>query len=219
MQKSLWQIRDSILQELRGGYAVDDDNIDEVFIEDKIHDYRKKLIEDYWEAKKFLDDSFYQKICCLDVKCEPVLCDGVDSGVTETYVELPELLMISGRVFIKYFGTVDWKNNFTQLAFNHNVGADRFTGSDPSYKRIGDRALLFNVGNIRHLCMMTIPDNPVELKCRKLALSESYPIPGSLVSKLEYDIIQKLIKPMMLMQPDRKNNAKDDLREPANRTA
>lgn len=222
MNKSLWQIRDSILQELRGGPGVDDDVLDPQFIEDKIHDYRKKLVEDYWIAHKQLDDSFYQKVCCLEVKCEETICDGIPSGVKETYVELPELLLIEGKSFIKYLGTIDWKHNFTELSFSAPEPAkgNVIKSSNSYYKRIGSRAMIYDppTSGFKFMCMAAIPDNPMQLKCRKLAITEPYPIPGPLVSKLEYDIIQRLLKPMMLMQPDMKNNAKDDLRTPADRT-
>ena len=131
-------MRSSVLNELRGGYGVDDDRFDKKLIEDKIHDRRASLINQYWKENKKLDIGFYQTDCCISVTCEEVVCDGVSLGIYEYVATIPEVMDVGGDHAIKFFGLSDrqtWFDRIDLLALKAK-STRLFTADNPSYTQI-----------------------------------------------------------------------------------
>jgi len=223
MAKSLMQIRSSIENQLRGGYQVDDDRFDEDLIHDMIHDSRNVLLEWYYKTYRYFNDLMYQDICCLQIYCHEITCtvDGrvMSSGVSQYRVDLPDLFELGGQIFIRFLGTVDFGIPATRRslmgsiyseAYLHTADALSYTihnaGGESPY------AVLENLptDGMKFICISAIPQNPMDLKCIRLTEEEDYPIPDILVAKLEMMIIERLMKPMLLVDPNQPNNAIDD---------
>lgn len=211
-KKTLWQIRSSILNELKGGFQVDDNRIDPEFIQDKVNDRRNYLVEQYIKENG-PDESMYQHDCCLEIICEDVECNGRILK-QRPIVNIKPLLTVAGKTYIRFVGPVDYSASFSYLPL-HGIqfkDGDLWTSEDPKYTFLGpNKILLHNLptDGMKYICFVGIFDNP-NITCTDWK-DKPYPIPGSLVSKLEYDVVQMLIKPMLLMNPEQPNNATDDV--------
>jgi hypothetical protein len=206
-----------IINELRGGYQVDDNRIDLELVGDKVHDRRNSLLEEYIKANG-PDESMYQADCCIEIKCEDIVCEG--RVLTSRYVaNIKPLLSVAGQTFVRFVGTSDFAEGASELPINaieHKEG-DLWTSGDFRYTFVGaDKMLLHNLPtpNMKYLCLVGIFDNP-NITCTGYK-DKPYPIPGALVSKLVYDVVQMLVKPMLMMNPEQKNNATDDMPQSPN---
>jgi len=207
--KTLWSIRSSIRNELKGGWDIDDTRIHDRFIDDKIHDARNSILEDYSRSNP-IDDSVYQKDCCLEIQCEELECDGILTGTKQYYVNIKPLLSINGTTFVRYVGSVDLKHSATEVPLTAWGLEDTWTGNLFSYTRVtSDKMILRNLPTqgMKYLCVIAVFQSP-EITCTEWK-DKAYPIPGSLIRKLEYDVVQILIKPFLVSNPIQKNDAAD----------
>jgi len=185
------------MESLSAFNLTDDFEIDAEIIKDKINDVRSVLIAEEWKAK-MLDDQYYQKVCCLEIKCEDVACNvaGVPmkAGQKQYYVELPALNNRIDWDNIKYLGTIDMANNFNRLTLSGMLSSDgnRWTAKDTFYTVINDRAILKNLptANTRFLCLVGILDRPNQ-SCDWLNDDTDYPC--SNVLKLEMLVKQDIL--------------------------
>lgn len=213
---TLNQIGSKIMNYLRGGFQIDDNKLDWELVYDEIHKQRAVAIEEDFKANKQLDSSLYQEVCCLEIECTPIICDGIDSGDSENRVQLPELLVVQGKSYIKYFGGVDKRSPYSELGIIQNVyKADMLYGKKKtSYTRIGTAALLYDLPTCatKYTCLIAILANPVLTGCTRLTESDEYPLPKRLEARVEYLCIMSLAG-MMGVNPEQLNNARDDIRE------
>ena len=218
MAKSLMQIRSGIKNQLRGGFQVDDDRFDEDLINDMIHDSRNVLLEQYYLKYRYFSDQFYQDVCCLEVYCHEIECvvagSAISSGVSQYRVVLPNLFEIGGEVFIKYLGSVDFKNPASRRSLLGNIysSGNIYTQDSFSYVLHDDYTVLENLitDGMKFICISAIMQNPLDLECVRLKEEDPYPIPDVLITKLERMVIDQLVKPMLMMNPNQRNNAIDD---------
>ena len=212
--KTLEQIASSIKNQLKD--LSDDTDIETSLLHDKIHDKRATLTEAYYRKYKKLPSGLYQTLCCLKVSCVPIICEGIDSGDSELQVEIPPLMTIAGEVFVTYFGTTDFKNNFSLLGDNAEMfsNGSLHGGNETMYvMRDLDTWVIFNepTDGLTYVCIRGILSNPLNSPCKDTNITTTYPMPLSFVDAVERMIIEELMSPMMAVESDQKNNAKDDL--------
>lgn len=217
-EKTLWQIRDSVIDELRGGYRIDDNRIDPEFVVDKVNDMRARLLESYIKENG-PDESMYQYDCCLEIVCEDIKCDGRILK-QQTIVNISPLLSVAGKLYIRFVGSQDFTTSFSYLPMQsiQNSGEALWTKSTPTYTPVGINKLLLRnlpTEGMKWICVVSIYSNP-NISCKDWK-EKPYPIPAPLRTKLEYDLVQMLIKPMLLVNPEQRNNATDDMPESPDR--
>jgi hypothetical protein len=209
MSKTLAEIGYSIRNQVKGFFSSDDERIDIQLVYDKAWDVRSLLLkEEYRQFKKTNDQDFTSE-CCLEIKCDQIVCNGFNSGVKEFYVEIPKVESSLGYDAIKYFGPVEKTNSFRRMNFNGFLysGAEKYTGKAPSFTLVDDKAILKNLPTkrMRFVCMIAVLEDPRDI-CNE---DDPFPIARHLVHKLELLVIQQLMSTIQI-GPDEKNNARDD---------
>lgn len=221
----------SIMEQLTGFTPSKDTRIPEEFIIHQMNNIRAVLIKEKFDQDKTISDSNYQLICCLEVKCDRIICNGVDSGDKIYYVEFPKLMEGLENTSIKFVGTVEFGGNdpirshfdrygFNAWTFSHKLP---YVGKRPSYTIVGgyqagdtkiDKtiALLKNLptAGLRSLCALILLDNPLEGSCNSdETMNMEYPIPSHMRYKLEMLVLQQILSTMNTPSDDI-NNSKDD---------
>lgn len=210
--KTLPAIIDSIKLALSNYNIIDDSKLDNEFIADKINDVRAILINDEFEKKKSVDDLYYQRTECIEVKldsnksCE-VECE--DTGINEIYVTLPALLTRVGWINIKYLGTLDLNKNFTRKSLAGLLASkfSKWTKNDTIYSVISiDTAILRNLScPIGFVSMIGLFANPADV-CDYDEGTDMYPVPDPY--KLEMIVKQDILSTYGIPR-DEKNDARD----------
>lgn len=213
---TLNQIGSKITNYLRGGFSIDDSKLDIELVYDEIHKQRAVAIYEDFRANKKLDAALFQEVCCLEVVCHPIICDGVDSGDSERRVDLPELLTVEGQSHIQYFGGVDKISPYSEITVLQNAYKDGnlYGGKKPTYLRIANVALVYNPPTcaVKFICLIAILANPMLTGCYKLTEEMDYPLPKRLEARVEYLVIMAL-SGMMGMNPEQLNKTRDDIRQ------
>lgn len=195
-QKPLKNIVFSVVESLSAFKPTDDFDIPFKLIAEKADDIRLVLLREYYDRNIKIPEGFFQRVCCLELKCENRSCDGVlPSPYKEWYVELPDIDINVGNS-IKYFGLIDMDNPFTHTTFSgySAVRGRRFTSGETFYTVLstatGYRALVKNKPTMgtKYLCLIAALEHP-QSAC-DFDEDVVYPIPGNLVHKLEYLMIR-----------------------------
>ena len=211
---TLAEIGFSIRNQAKGYFSSDDERIDMELIYKMVHQIRSSLIKEAYLPARFVDNNFYQEICCLEVQCRNLICNGLDSGDVEYYVTTPQLEDLSGAE-IYYFGSADKKNKFQYRNYMGKLygNASPWTGLKPFY--VADRGE-FILGNIptsgmKYVCLIAILSDPMNGACFSLTENDPYPIPNNIVHKLELIALKQLMSTLQ-NPPDQKNNSQENPR-------
>jgi hypothetical protein len=208
MSKTLAEIGYSIRNQVKGYYSTDDERIDIQLIYDKCWDVRAVLLKDEFRQFKKINDQDFTTECCLEVQCGSIVCNGMDSGVQEYYVEIPKVESALGYDAIKYFGTVDKATPFRRGNYQSFLysGHEKYTGKVPFFTIVDDKAILKNLPTkgLKFVCMIGVLEDPRNI-CNE---DDPFPIARHLVHKLELLVIQQLMSTLNI-GPDENNDARD----------
>lgn len=209
MSKTLAEIGYSIRNQVKGFFSSDDERIDIQFIYDKCWDIRSVLLKDEYRQFKKINDQDFTSECCLEVKCNSVICNGIDSGEKEFYVEMPIIENSIGQDAIKYFGTVDKKKPFRRVNYQGYIYSDHesYTGKAPSFTIINGKAILKNMPTkgLKYICVIAVFEDPRSI-CDE---NSPFPLARHLLHKLELIVIQQLTS-LIQIGPDEANNGRDN---------
>lgn len=215
---TLAEIGFSIRNQAKGYFSSDDERIDIELIYKMVHQIRSSLIKEIHDSAMSLDASFYQEICCLEVKCRNIECNGLKTGMLEYYVEVPPLEDMGGPE-VMYFGTTGsateprqefTRTNYMGYLYAHN---SPWTGSKPRYVDVGKEFKIKNIptSGMKYVCLIAILSDPTQGNCFTLTENDPYPIPNNIVHKLEL-IALKQLQSTLNNPPDQKNNAQENPR-------
>lgn len=215
---TLAEIGFSIRNQAKGYFSSDDERIDIELIYKMVHQIRSSLIKERFDEGLYLDATFYQEICCLEVKCREIECAGQSSGMVEYYVEIPSLEDLGGPE-IMYFGTTGSatqpRQEFAQTNYMGYLYSQHspWTGTKPRYIVVGKEIKIKNIptSGLKYVCLIAVLSDPTQGNCFTLTENDPYPIPNNLVHKLEL-IALKQLQSTLNNPPDQKNNAQENPR-------
>jgi hypothetical protein len=216
MSVTLAQIGYSIRNQVKGFFSSDDEKIDIEFIYKQVRDVRSLLIKKLSLSKQSLDPSLYQECCCLEIKCDQIICNGVLSPDKVQYVDMPHTENIDNA--IAFFGTADKKTAFKERSFMGRLYGDAatWTGKTPWFTIIGDKAIVGNLPTVgmKYLCVVAIMEDPLLCAgaCYPTTENDHYPVPANMVHELELIAIKQLMSVNQTVA-DLKNNAEDNPRD------
>ena len=215
MTKTLKEIVYSILESIYSHYISDDADISYEWVAAKVVDVNVRLVEESFKQRDGLD-SYYQKMCCIEVKCQNNGCtvDGefIDSGEVLWYAEIPQLNQKIGWKNISYFGLDNLQMGFrrvTMNSFETQGGLDY--ASRPTYYTAGAKAYFRNLpeSGTKFLCLIGILSNPTNA-CN-WDDDTLFPTPDAY--KLEIRVKQDILSTFPMMPRDQKNDGQDNLGE------
>jgi len=209
---SLAQIGFSIRNQVRGYFSSDDERIDIELIYKKVRDVRSLLIKSFYRENKFIGPEMYQEICCLEIQCRQLECNGIKTGEIEYFIELPRLETSVGFAAIKFLGSADKKLSFTRKSWQGYMFGDSspWTGNKPFYTIVGDEARIRKLPTTgaKYACLIGLLEDPLDGKCYMLSENDPYPISNNMVHELELIVIKQLMSTLQI-PPDQRNNATD----------
>lgn len=212
MGKSLLKIIYSVKEAITNFNVTDDSRFSDEYLADLANAIRLDLIDEDFKAKR-LDDSFYQKLCCIEVECVKEVCvvDGINvsTGHVTYYSNIPALKKKIGWDNIKYIGTET--TTFGRLALTAFMYADKapYGNKSPVYTVIGDKVYFKNLptSGLKYVCIVAVLENPNDISMCEDALNEDFPV--SDIYKLEY-LMKRDILFSLGLPTDRLNNTRDD---------
>ena len=217
MGKTLWQMRDSVMEAIHSYEITDDRVIEPEMVEDKLIDLRSSLIAEE-EKSGTLDQSYYQLIENLEVSYDDhyiVLAGNVSFTKPKTIgvVLMPWLNTRIGRKAILYFGLPDLSYNFdnkTLLGLISNDAA-MFTNNRYVYTISGKQAFVKNYGREGkcYVSVIAILDDPRQIPGFDIETSE---FPISDPQKLELLTIKHFLSTPGY-PPDKINDANINLQQ------
>lgn len=166
MTKSHKEIAYSILEALYKHNIPDDADISLEYVKKKINDINVRLIEEQYRAGLSLD-GFYQKMCCIEVKCEQTACtvDGIviPSGDVLWYADIPMLNQKIGNKNIIFLGLMNMEKPFRRMTFSgytSNAKLDWLKGTE--YTIIGNKVYFKHLptSGIKYICLVGILADP-----------------------------------------------------------
>ena len=206
---TLAQIGFSIRNQVKGFFSSDDERIDIEFIYKKVKDARSLLIREEYKQYGRVAPELYQEICCLEIECRELECQGEKSGIIEKYVKVPALENL-GSAAIKYFGSPDHKTPFNYRNYQGHLygNASRWTGQDPYFTPVGHEFIIgnFKDDDMKVMCMVALLEDPLNGGCYTITENDDFPVSQSMVHKIELIIIKQLMSTLGVL-PDTKNNA------------
>jgi hypothetical protein len=210
MGKSLEKIIYSIKEELSGYIITDDTLYDDEYIKDKIMSAREAIIKDLYR-NKLLNESYYQRLCCLEVNCVEAACNfegtPIYSGDSYNVIEIPSLIKGVGWDNIINLGTTDLNIKLQRVTFDGFMSSDGalYTSTYPIYTIVDNKALLKNIPlGTKFLCGIMLLYDPTEA-CN-WEDNKDYPIDDSY--KLEM-LVKKDILSVMGIVGDEINDGRD----------
>lgn len=216
MDKSKKEIVWSILEGLNSYNISDDTVFDEDHIGYQVDIARISLIKEESVANK-LGDGYYQKMCCIEVKCEAEGCDVPGIGFVKTgdvtyYADVPGLISFVNWDNIKYVGPASWSvdDMFHRVPFN--VFINNTTGiwdnGKPIYTVIEGKLLFKRLptDGMKFICIIGLFESP-ENACD---YDQEKPYPVSDPLKLEIIVIKNLLSRLGINYTDR-NDASPDI--------
>ena len=215
MNKTLWQIRDSIMEALHSYEITDDRVIDPELVEDKIIDLRSSLINEEHKAGP-LDLGYYQIIENLEV-IYGINTIPVSAGVTVSQtrplgvVSIPGLDTRIGRKGVLYFGVPDMSMNFDNKTLLGLISNDssQYTKKRYCYSIIGEKVYVKNYGQEgkRFVTVVAVFADPRKIPGFDLETSD---FPVSDPQKLELLVIKHFLTTLGF-PPDKMNDANVNL--------
>jgi len=210
MAKTINKIIYSIREKLEEFSITDDSKITPDFIKEKIFDVRSLLIKEIRQNKKGIPDAFYQKICCLEVKCATIECEvGYPFPEAEYYIELPSMEALSDQSEIKYLGKPNFKLPWTRVNVSGFLSTEGniYTANEPRYTIVGSIAWIKNLPTTgtTYVCLIGLLDEPYT-SCDWNDAS-ILPIPRSMIYKLELLIVKEVFEVLGRRIPDVLNDA------------
>jgi len=207
----LREIIDDVIEKYTQYKPSDDLEVPEAFIIKKINDVRATLISQLAKQGR-LDESFYQRICCLDIVCEEQGCiiNGEFYGTENIIysVVLPELITDIGiNEPIRFLGSNDWKSfNIIGLDNWRTIENHPLLQNSPSATRLGNKVYIKNLitPGMRKICAVLLIMNPVDV-CDYNELIDNYPVPDP------YKLSLLVVKDLMSVgnKPDTQQDASD----------
>ena len=208
---TLEDIRSSIMSQAYGQVPSDDGRLRKRFVEHVIRSVRSELIKDFARRNVGVPQGFYQRICCLDVKCDNVVCHGHRVPIDTEHVDIPILEDIPGNP--SYFGTADGKTPFRRTglnmlpfftggSFRRREGAFAISG-DKAFIRMPSRSMAGS------LCLHGILSDPMEKACVALSERDPYPVPQNMIHKLELIALRQILSTLPIRHDD-VNDGVDD---------
>lgn len=218
MNKTLWQIRDSIMEAIHSYEITDDRQIEDEMVEDKIVDLRSSIILAEALAGP-LDPGYYQQMENLEVIYGDHTLE-ISSGVFAMktrnmgYVMVPGLNTRIGRAAVSYFGLPDYSYNFDHrnmqgLLTNRSA---MYTSSRFVYAMSGDKVFVKNYGHEgkKYVSVLAVLEDPRKIKGYDYKTSW---FPISDPQKLELLVIKHFLTTMGFA-PDKMNDANVNLQQP-----
>jgi hypothetical protein len=205
-------ILDDVIEKYTQFKPSDDLSVPEDFIANKIHVVRTMLISQLAKQGR-LDDSFYQRVCCLDIECEMQGCtiegEFFETGNLLYRVELPELITDIGlNKNIRFLGANDWVGKFNSASLDKWRTNEHhpLLANNAIYTQLGKYALLKNLitPGMKKVCGALLLVNPLSA-CNYDELVDNYPCPD------QYKLSLLVVKDMMStgIKPDILQDASD----------
>jgi len=209
MSESLEQIGYRIRDSIKGFISNQDERIDIEIIYRKMAAVRSLLLKEQYNAQGYLDESIFGQKCCLEVQCSPIVCDGLESGDVEYWVDAPDIEALLGDQAIRYFGGPDLRSPYTHRNLNgatyqqYNI----YTSHTPSYTITGTKFTIYNMPTkgLKFVCLIAVFEDVMSI-CTP---SDPFPLPSTLIHKMEL-LIKKDLMSTLTLKPDLKNNAQDE---------
>jgi len=195
MRKTVEQIIYDIV-EITKPYYTDDTNFDEEFIIEQINDVRNELLKQAYVSGRMLDDQWYSKTCCIELKCDNIVCDSLDSGDVDWYSELPNVVGGIGNRDIIYLGDTNMNTSGydrVNIKSFQTYNKRKWTGYKCIYVVIGGKAYFKNLPTtgLKYLCLIGITSGPTSL-CDSTR-TDKYPIPDVLLYKLKIMVVKQIL--------------------------
>jgi len=211
MGKPLVKIVSTIRNQLTAHAASDDSRLEPELIEDMILDVRSLLIREYYNGKYYLEDSFFQIFDGIEIKSQKIqLTPTIADKFPEVYSEVPTLQSEVGHKNIRYFGTIDGRQNFSRVSMSGFISSDGrlFTAEEPIYTVNGNRFLMKNLPNLgmRYGKLIAVFYDP--RKVPNFNPEVDFPVSDSMVHKLELICVKQLMSTMGIPQ-ELLNDAQD----------
>ena len=211
MNKTLKEIAYSILESIYDHKISDDHNISIDFVIAKINDVNARLIEEMAAQGKSLE-SFYQKQCCIEVKCDKPTCiingKAVPSGDVVWYSEIPSLNVKIGWKNIIYLGAPDMIKGFKRVSFpGYSANAKLDWTKSTIFSVVGNKIFYRDLptSGIQNVCLIGILANPVDACNYNDA--NMYPTPDAY--KLELLVKQDILSTYPSMPKDESQDSRD----------
>lgn len=150
--------------------------------------------------------AYYQTITCLEMKCDSVVCKGLDSKVKYHYIEIP--ILSSCRDAVAYFGSVDRMVSFFPVNFAaFNAKTRRFGRSGmPLYMIIQDKAIIKNPPNGVSFMLEAVLNDPAHGLCGQKLDDFLYPIDTGDVHEFTIMCLKQILSTLNI-PPDPVNDA------------
>lgn len=205
------EILDDVIEKYTQFKPSDDLAVPALFIKKKINDVRAKLIMQL-ALQGRLDDSFYQRVCCLDIECQEQGCtiDGTFYGTGNLLykIELPALIPIVGiSSNIRFLGSNEWKP-FSSASLDkwRTSGDHPLALNEPIYTIVGKDAYVKNLitQSMKKACGVLLYMDPLTA-CNYNELVDNYPVPDP------YALSLLVVKDLMSVgiKPDVQQDAND----------
>jgi hypothetical protein len=207
---TLAEIRSSIIGQALGQVPSDDRRLRKRFVDHVIRSVRSELIKEISRKSAGLSQDFYQRICCLDVLCDEIVCGQYKIPLKTRYLQIPQLESIPFNP--QYLGPADGRTPFTRIPFGQFpfYTGGSFRNRAGAFSIVDDKAFLhFPVGlNAASMCIYGILEDPMENSCVTLKEDDPYPLPQNMVHKLEIIALRQLLSTLPI-QADAVNDSKD----------
>jgi hypothetical protein len=215
MTKTYKEIVYSILESVYKYRITDDHDISVDWIKKKVVDINLRMVEEAYKKGESLD-SYYQKSCCIEVKCNRLSCtiDGetVESGDVEWYSEISALNPKIGYRNIAFLGTSDMKREFRRVSYSGFVSSgslDWVHGT--TYTVIGNKILFKDLPETgtKMICMVRINADPTSV----CDWNEDTPFPTPDPYKLELMVKQDIFSSFNIPLKDEEQDSRDSIAE------
>lgn len=207
---TLEQIRASISGQALGYVPSDDRRLRKRFLDHVIRSVRSELIKDVARSGIGLAQDYYQRICCLEVLCDEIVCGQYRVPVNTRYLSIPNIENIPFNP--SYLGPADGKTPFRRIPFSQFpfYTGGSFAKKEGAFALQGDKAFLHFPSGLKanSLCIYAILTDPTEDTCITLTEKDQYPIPQNMIHKLEIIALKQLLSTLPI-KADEINDARD----------
>jgi len=157
-----------------------------------------------------MPQDFYQRICCLEVLCDELVCGQYKVPINTRYLKIPQLENVPFNPM--YLGPADGRTPFTRIPFTQFpfYTGGSFSRRAGAFSIVDDKAFLkYPVGiNAASMCIYAILEDPMENTCVVLGEDDPYPLPQNMVHKLELIALKQILSTLPI-RADQVNDARD----------